>query len=247
MISLCHTKCMILQLKEENRTINLPTTQRGIKGNIIVYPQQPSKIATMLPPSVEEITSPLCVLFVGAQVPSMEWLRTKAKPLAVNGCRIRTALQWLKTHNPLYKEVMFNEDVLSYLDTNPTLPFSVQHIPVSNESEKLTSRYDAPLDTTRRGVPKVGPPLDEVPFECVVITNVDVTASSNKLRAAALTHVKSKGGGYVEITHDPTPVNEFNNPDLFPMMYPTLFPYGIGGLEDHSRITPISFQAHIKH
>ncbi|KAK0471092.1 hypothetical protein IW261DRAFT_1344826 [Armillaria novae-zelandiae] len=249
MISLCHAKCMILQLKEENWSITLPTTQRGIKGNIIIYPQQPSKIASMLPPSVEEITSPLCVLFIGAQIPTMEWLRTKAKPLAVNGRRVRLALQWLKAHNPLYKDVVLNEDVLSYLDGNPMLPFSVQHIPVSEESEKLTLRYDAPLDTTRCDIPKVDAPPDDgdVPFERIVISNVDVSASSNKLRAAALSHVKSRGGGYVEITHDPTPVNEFNNPELFPLMYPTLFPYGIGGMEDHGRTTSISFQAHVKH
>ena len=27
-------------------------------------------------------------------------------------------------------------------------------------------------------------------------------------------------------------MNEFCNPDLFPMMYPTLFPYGLGGFEN---------------
>ncbi|KAK0466552.1 hypothetical protein IW261DRAFT_1553926 [Armillaria novae-zelandiae] len=193
---------MILQLKEENQSITLLTTQQGIKGNIIIYPQQPSKIASMLPPSVEEITSPL----------------TKAKPLAVNA------------KNPLYKDVVLNEDVLSYLDANPMLPFSVQHIPVSEQSEKLTLRYNAPLETTCRNIPKVDAPPDDgdVPFEHVVISNVDISASLNKLRTAALSHVKSRGGGYVEITHDPTPVNEFNDPELFPLMYPTLFPYGIG-------------------
>ncbi|KAK0460499.1 uncharacterized protein EV420DRAFT_1267729 [Desarmillaria tabescens] len=247
MISLCHAKCMIVQLKEENGSISLPTTQRGIKGNIIVYPQQPTKVSNMLPPSIEEITAPLCILFMGAQAPTVEWLRTRAKPLAVNGRRVRRALQWLKKHNPLYKDVILNEDMLTYLDTEPALPFSVQHIPVSEQAETLTSRYEGPIDSTRRGVPKNGPAPDDTPFERVVITDVDVSTLSNKLRAAALTHVKSKGGGYIEITHDPTPVNEFNNPDLFLMMYPTLFPYGIGGLEDHSRTTPIKFQSHVKH
>ncbi len=39
MIALCRAKCMILQLKEEDGTVNLPTTQRGLKGNVIIYPQ----------------------------------------------------------------------------------------------------------------------------------------------------------------------------------------------------------------
>lgn len=37
-------------------------------------------------------------------------------------------------------------------------------------------------------------------------------------------------------------INEYNNPDLFPGMFPTLFPYGIGGFEDRTRSRPLSFQ-----
>ena len=34
---------------------------------------------------------------------------------------------------------------------------------------------------------------------------------------------------------------------LFPKMYPTLFPYGIGGFEDKNRKINISFKRHVKH
>ncbi|KAK0196720.1 hypothetical protein F5146DRAFT_895093, partial [Armillaria mellea] len=87
----------------------------------------------------------------------------------------------------------------------------------------------------------------EVPFWNVVITDVDGGASSNNLRAAAVRHIKHKGGGYIQIPHDPEPVEEFYNLTLFPMMYPTLFPYGVGGMEDKTRIKSISLKAHIKH
>ena len=65
-----------------------------------------------------------------------------------------------------------------------------------------------------------------------MITDVDGHAPLNELHVAAIHHVKKNGGGYIEIPHDPKPVNEFFNPDMFPMTYPTLFPYGIGGFED---------------
>lgn len=96
MIARCRSKCWIIQLREENQDLILATTQRGIKGHIIIYPQQPSKIAEILPPSIEEITSPVCVLFVGSSPPTPEWLRDHAKPLAVNAGRVRKALEWLK-------------------------------------------------------------------------------------------------------------------------------------------------------
>lgn len=87
----------------------------------------------------------------------------------------------------------------------------------------------------------------QVPFQNVVITDVDGHAPSNELRAAAVRHLKKKGGGYIEIPHEPEPVNEFFNPNLFPMIYPTLFPYGIGGFEDSSCSVKLSMKRYVKH
>ncbi len=37
-------------------------------------------------------------------------------------------------------------------------------------------------------------------------------------------------------------INEYDNPSLFPGMFPTLFPFGLGGFDDKSRVQKISFQ-----
>ncbi|KAF9515504.1 hypothetical protein BS47DRAFT_1360950 [Hydnum rufescens UP504] len=39
------------------------------------------------------------------------------------------------------------------------------------------------------------------------------------------------------------PIQEYNNPNSFPGMFPTLYPFGIGGFEDETREIPISLQA----
>lgn len=88
---------------------------------------------------------------------------------------------------------------------------------------------------------------EEIPFQNVVITDVDGHASSNELHAVAVRHVKQRGGGYLQISHERNPVNEFPNPLLFPMIYPTLFLFGLDGCEDHTRSTPLLLKAHIKH
>ncbi|KIM73535.1 hypothetical protein PILCRDRAFT_81058, partial [Piloderma croceum F 1598] len=49
------------------------------------------------------------------------------------------------------------------------------------------------------------------------------------------------------IPHNPEPVNEFCNPSLFPMIYPCLFPYGIGGLEYRKRSSGLTLKRHVKH
>ncbi|KAF8238719.1 hypothetical protein L208DRAFT_1061105, partial [Tricholoma matsutake] len=44
------------------------------------------------------------------------------------------------------------------------------------------------------------------------------------------------------IHHGASAVLEYNNPSLLLGMYPTLFPFGIGGFEDPTQPVPISFQ-----
>ncbi|KAK0197813.1 hypothetical protein F5146DRAFT_1099821 [Armillaria mellea] len=222
MIVLCWSKCYVIQLKDDSHEVESGHVQRGMKGHVIVYPQCLSLIATSLPPSIEDITASICMIFVSAQKPTDEWLQDHVKLLA-----------WLKRNNPLYCSIVFNKDVLQELDSNPVLPISIQHVLPSSAGDSLTSRYDAPESTER--------------LPNVVIMDIDSGMSSNNLHAAAIRHIKCKGRGYIQIPQDPEPVKEFYNPTLFPMMYPTLFPYGVGGMEDKTRIKLISLKAHIKH
>lgn len=253
MIARCRAKCEIIHLLEEGGNVILPTAQRGMKGHMIVYPQRPERLVNCLPRTIQDTITPICILFVGSSPPTQQWLREKAKPLYVRREKVRAALVWLKHHNFLYSYICIDEDVIRTLPENDILPVNVQVLPPSRSQDILLSRYDqsqppAPEDgliSDNQGVP---PACVQSPtFDSVVIADVNGRASSNELRAAAIRHIKSKGGGYVEVPHDPSPVNEFNNPTLFPMMYPTLFPYGIGGFQLKKRATGLSMKRHVKH
>jgi hypothetical protein len=149
MIARCRAKCWIVQLdaKKDDLCSSTPDVERGVKGHVIIYPQRPSDIAQILPPSLEDILTPVCVLFVGSSPPSPQWLQQKAKPLCVRRERVRAALIWLKIHNPLYKDITINHDLLNNLDDSSVLPFHIEHILPSDNStaEYLTARYDEPL------------------------------------------------------------------------------------------------------
>ncbi|KAJ7654925.1 hypothetical protein B0H17DRAFT_899369, partial [Mycena rosella] len=191
----------------------------------------PSRLADLLPPSIEEIVSPVCVLFVGSSPPTAEWLCEHEKSLAVNATCIGVALQWLKLHKPLYKDIKLNESCLQRLEADPVLPFSIENIRPNTVNEAATSRYDSsPRPDSNNTTPTEL--TATIPFRNVVIADVDFHASSNELRAAALCHVKKKGGGYVQIPHGRDTANKFKKDGLLvPMIYPTLFPYGMGGPE----------------
>ncbi|KAI0077933.1 hypothetical protein K474DRAFT_1748012, partial [Panus rudis PR-1116 ss-1] len=243
MIAKCRSKAMIFQLKEDNQSTILPHAHRGMKGHIIIYPQKPSEIAQLLPPPIEELITPMCVIFIGSTPPTQEWLKEKAKPLVVRKEKVQNALYWLKSHNPLYRDVDINYDVLNTLQNEQILPVHIEHILPENIPDVTTDRYD------HNNVETNSTNIDNNPyiFEKVVITDVEGHVSTNELRSAAMRHVKQKGGSFIQIPHGSTPMNEFNNPTLFPMMYPTLYPYGMGGFEDCRRDSALSMKRHVKH
>ncbi|KAJ7620674.1 hypothetical protein B0H17DRAFT_894390, partial [Mycena rosella] len=122
MIALCRAKCWIVQLREEDSEGGLPIAQREVKGHIIVYPQRPTAITTTLTPSVDEIITPICVIFVGFQPPTAEWLQHKAKPLIVRKEKVMAALSWLKVYNHLYRKVLIDHSVLANQPAETVLP-----------------------------------------------------------------------------------------------------------------------------
>ncbi|KAJ7934458.1 hypothetical protein B0H13DRAFT_1591507 [Mycena leptocephala] len=209
-----------------------------------IYPQKPSAIAKVLPPSIDEIITPICVIFVGSSPPTPEWLQKKAKTLTVRKEKVLNALAWLRAHNPLYKDIEINAGVFEGQPDEVILPFHTQHVVSSGGVDASTSSYVPNSEPAAVVCPDfsdiVNPPASApIPFESVVVTNVEGITSSNELSKAAVDHMKLPGKNYVGIPHDRDPVNEFKNSLLFPMIYPTLLPCGVGGCEDKGRKTPL--------
>ncbi|KAJ7509300.1 hypothetical protein B0H11DRAFT_1691836, partial [Mycena galericulata] len=250
MIALCRAKCWIIQRRDDESDSSMPTSQRGVRGHIIVYHQKPSAVATTLPPSLEDITTPICVIFVGS---TPEWLRNKASPLIARKEKVMNVLAWLKVHNHLYRDILVNSTALDALEDVAIPPFHIQHIIPSAGIDATTSDYipGPSQPVSNPAVPDIPdirqPARSVVPFQTVVVADVDGNTPSHVLRSAAISHMRKAGSNYVEIPHDRLPANEFNNPDLFPMIYPTLFPYGLGGFENNKRRTPFGFKTHVKH
>ena len=189
-----------------------------MKGNIIVYPQRVGALANVLPPLVDDVIHPICVLFVGQMLPSQSWLKDKAYPLMVQREVMRQSLVWLKTHNLLYKDIEINEAHLQVLPTNGLLDYNIEHIQSSTHLEALESQYD--MNSSELENAGYSPPPDEsckIEFSNVVITDIDVHAPASNLKAAALHHFK-QGGVFLAVLHEPVPVNEFFNSVLFPML-----------------------------
>jgi hypothetical protein len=198
-VARCRAKVCIIQLKAEDG-ITLSNTQRGLRGHIVIYPQKPENLLNILPPSVEDVCTPICVVFVGSHRPTHAWLRENAKPLIVRRERIRSALLWLKNHNDLYRHVLINENCLNMYPAHDVLPVHIEVIRKEDTADVLTSRYDDPQGDTSAdnntnsadsSIPNLVHP--EPIFDSIVVAELTGEATVNQMRAAAIMHMKSKG------------------------------------------------------
>jgi len=67
----------------------------------VPFELQDLTLASILPPTIDDIVTPLCVILIGSSPPLKEWLLQQAKPLTVHCEKVRNALVWLKRHNTL--------------------------------------------------------------------------------------------------------------------------------------------------
>jgi hypothetical protein len=102
---------------------------------------QPQFATRALTPESEEITTPICVVFVGSKPPTDEWIRTKANPLGVRKEKVMNALKWLATHNHLHKDITIDETVFNGHGEAVNVPFHIEHILPSDGIEATTSSY----------------------------------------------------------------------------------------------------------
>ena len=72
MITLCYAKCTVVHLKYDgiDNSHILSNLQHSMKGNVIEYLQHSEKLTTILPLPIDDVTSYICVIFVGSGKPS---------------------------------------------------------------------------------------------------------------------------------------------------------------------------------
>lgn len=168
---------------------------------------------------------------------------------------------WLKFHNRLYVNILLDPDIMSLYPENDILPSLSSCVIEDNETqvrevfEEETAGFQ-PHPATLLFDPDessdMGAGDDEhhsMFLEKMGVSNPEcVKLSGRTFTAVAIRNLMSnlpvsENPGPDMIVHRSSrPVDEYNNPDLFPGMFPTLFPYGIGGFESKDHPIPLSFQ-----
>jgi hypothetical protein len=204
---------------------------------------------SVLPRTPADINGMLSVVFIGPGKFKPECLGPMFR---IRKRKVWAFLLWLRQNNRLYHEVPLDESIMDLYPEDGTLPdiengvvedvnlcatdtFLEETAGVSEHpAEVLNADHDA--DTPVVLLEKMGVSDPEV----AKLTGRTFVSSAlkNLIPGASKSQMPD-----LVIHRSSTAVPEYNNPDLVPGMFPTLFPLGLGGFDDAARITKLNFGA----
>ncbi|KAJ8462784.1 hypothetical protein ONZ51_g10676 [Trametes cubensis] len=77
------------------------SSQKCVKGNIAIHPQDATHLNDVLPPDIDTIRDTVCAVFVGKEPPTAENIK-KLQPILVTKSRVKILIDFLVAKNPSY-------------------------------------------------------------------------------------------------------------------------------------------------
>ncbi|CAM4811757.1 unnamed protein product [Rotaria magnacalcarata] len=251
-----HNSCIV---KLQSPFHSTSTAQSALKGNCISFPQDVINIATTLPLELDDLCDSLKIIFVGSRMPQRSQLK---HILTVRKKKIYDALQWLNQNNPLYRYITINQSTIDKLPDDDVPECLWATMEISNNTEAAESEKSSyiPDPLTNASESNI---TTTVPITASAVLDVNGTTVSSddvaehllgqmKVRMSDKTLGSQTDEGAEQdpvymIPRGSKPANEYSNPNLLLGVFPTLFPYGFGALEDSSRPVQINFREHVRY
>ncbi|KAJ3503997.1 hypothetical protein NMY22_g18063 [Coprinellus aureogranulatus] len=201
---------LISRVRHNRCLIRVASGRAKMIANAIMFATPVVKVYHTLPPSLEEASEVIAVIFMGANQPTDE--QFKRTPMLVRRNKISAALEWLKLNHKDYEDLTISKE-------------NLDQYPLSDPTDKLQSEMSK-HETVINVATQTGP----CPLVVHGITGSELTKLSLKaLKIKALAHMED-GGKALGVGQDNDPTSMYNNPQLYPQMFPWLFPYGYGGI-----------------
>ncbi|CAF4830831.1 unnamed protein product, partial [Rotaria magnacalcarata] len=182
--------------------------------------------------------------------------------LTVRKKKIYDALQWLNQNNPLYRYITINQSTIDKLPDDDVPECLWATMEISNNTEAAESERSSYIPDPLTNASESNT-TTTVPITASAALDVNgTTVSSDDVAEHLLGQMKVRMSDNTlesqseeDAEQDPVymiprgnkPANEYSNPNLLLGVFPTLFPYGFGALEDSSRPVQINFREHVRY
>lgn len=215
-------RLMICKIRHNRFVVRVARGAHKMITNAVAFEQPVHRIYTSLPPKLSELGDILAVVFTGPEQPSDEDFRRT--PMLVRRDKVKSALEWLKLNNRLYEDVTIDAEALkSYPEDKP--PVAVEYREShTNRTQEATSQFD--MEEELGTEDSAGPS----PFVVSGLTGLDYDKKTSSQKIGLATRHLNLDGKAMLVGRDSLPQSLFHNPDLYPQMFPWLFPYGLGGI-----------------
>jgi hypothetical protein len=233
LVARAHVVGRVVRLQARNQA-----SYFGIKGHIILLPQDTTLLLDLLPMSPASLPDVVRVVWTGKSAPDRNRLRSQ---FTVRREIVYNALQWLCQHNEDYRQVTIDYEeftrwpsvfvATSLLDsiaqTRDNIVEDISRSGFATEDVD-TAEHDGDLPLTTSAI------LDT--------SNVSVSPDIATLRRLA----QLKDEITVNVVTGSTPLTERDNPSYFTSAFPKIFPWGTGKHIHPQRNDKISLNRWIK-
>jgi hypothetical protein len=232
-------------------------------GNTCAHPANVPSTASILPRTPADINGHLTVVFVGKKFD-----KKKLPPLfRVRRSVIERFLRFLALHNPLYRNVPISDEILSLYPEDDILPGLADAVIVSNPMNPVSTLLQETASFEAHPANVIAEPSSTLPLSKthstadddtspvliestgVVDFNGSAISGHSSVANAVYNLLRPRHEGELPdliLPRGKDPIGEYDNPNLLPGMFPTLFPHGSGGLEA-DRPLRISFQEQVNY
>jgi hypothetical protein len=228
---------LIARVRHNRCIVRVSSGMHKMTANAITFANPTPKIYDILPPPASDLDEVLAFIYTGPCKPTpADFERT---PLLVRRNKVAIALNWLKLNHCDYWDLKISEENLKdYPENGIPVAIDYRHA-ITNKNPESTAVHDADLEA--------GTETGKCPFVVHGLTGEEYSNKSLKaIKAIALKHLTS-GGKILAVGHSNEPQSIYGNAQLFPMMMPWLFPYGLGGIGNSKIKGKLSDTTHKKH
>lgn len=229
-------------------------SQRCIKGNVLVMPQDSTDLITVLPPPPEAIRDTVCAVFVGKSRPSRDTIG-RFGPLLVKKSRLITIIDFLTDENAHFAcDTEFHG--ISHGNINelfgPGTEGDDEGIPCGldigfiDDSDSIRSATADYTDRNSHMSNYLSPNSDLLMDNVGYTLGNEAPKSYREMKMQALSHCLA-GGKFIRSQGGERFIPDFQNPSLLTWLFPHLDPWGIGGFHEPARTVQITMEEQLKY